>query len=84
MWLGGGNQPDFRTLNQLRGQTMQAVSELVVAAVLEYLVEAGYVRLEHSSVDGTKIEANANKHQVVWAKRTAKNKACLGAKIQGL
>ena len=29
----------------------------------------GYVKLEHYFADGTKIEADANKHKVVWAKR---------------
>jgi predicted RNA-binding protein with PIN domain len=37
--------------------------------VVAYLVEAGYVKLEAYFADGTKIEADANKHKVVWAKR---------------
>ncbi|MHB8113348.1 MAG: transposase [Bellilinea sp.] len=41
----------------------------VFAEVLEYLIEAGKVKLEHYFVDGTKIEADANKHKAVWAKR---------------
>jgi len=41
----------------------------VFAEVLEYLMEAGKVKLETYFVDGTKIEADANKHKVVWAKR---------------
>ncbi len=84
MWLSGGNQPDFRTLNQFRGKTMKAVIAQVFTAVLEYLIVEGYVQLEHYFVDGTKIEANANKHKVVWAKRTQKNKTRLQEKIQSL
>ena len=37
--------------------------------VLEYLVAGGHVKLENYFLDGTKIEADANKHKVVWAKR---------------
>lgn len=46
------------------------------------LTEDGYVNLENYFVDGTKIEANANAHKVVWAKRTANYKSKLGEKIK--
>ena len=69
MWLSGGNQPDFRTINDFRGNRIKEVTETIFAEVLEYLVEKGYVKLEHYFADGTKIEADANKHKVVWKKR---------------
>jgi transposase len=69
MWISGESRPDFRTINDFRGSRVKAVIEEVFTAVLEYLVEAGHVKLEHYFLDGTKIEADANKHKVVWAKR---------------
>jgi hypothetical protein len=51
---------------------MKPVIGDMFAAVLEYLVESGHVKLENYFVDGTTIEANANKHKVVWAKRRDK------------
>jgi transposase len=69
MWLSGGNQPDFRTINDFRGSRMKGLIEEIFAEVLEHLIEGGYVKLEHYFADGTKSEANANKHKVVWAKR---------------
>lgn len=69
MWLSGESRPDFRTINDFRGSRMKGVIDEVFAAVLEYLIEGGHVKLEHYFVDGSKIEANANKHKVVWAKR---------------
>src|SRR5512141_1650411 len=84
MWLSGRQQPDFRTLNDFRGRIMKPVIEPVFAAVLEYLIQEGYVRLEHYFVDGTKIEANANKHKVVWRKRNQNQRARLQVKIQQL
>ncbi len=69
MWLSGENTPDFRTINDFRGKRMKGVIQKVFSEVLVYLIEAGYVKLEHYFVDGTKIEADANKHKVVWAKR---------------
>jgi hypothetical protein len=51
---------------------------------MEYLVEQGYVKLENYFVDGTKIEANANKHKVVWEKRRAEYARRLQEKIREL
>lgn len=69
MWLSGEQRPDFRTINDFRGSRMKGVIDEVFAEVLEYLIEAGKVKLETYFVDGTKIEADANKHKVVWARR---------------
>ncbi len=69
MWLSGENRPDFRTINDFRGSRMKGVIEEVFAEVLEYLVEAGKVKLEAYFLGGTKIAAEANQHKVVWAKR---------------
>jgi transposase len=69
MWISGEQRPDFRTINDFRGSRMKGVIDEVFAEVLEYLIEAGKVKLETYFVDGTKIEADANKHKVVWAKR---------------
>ena len=69
MWIAGGNTPDHRTINEFRGKRMQPVIAEVFSAVVEYLVAGGYVKLENYFADGTKIEADGNKHKVVWAKR---------------
>lgn len=69
MWIAGENTPDHRTINDFRGNRMQPVIAEVFHAVVEYLVEGKYVKLENYFADGTKIEANGNKHKVVWAKR---------------
>jgi transposase len=69
MWISGESMPDFRTINDFRGSRMKGVIGEVFGAVLEYLVAEGHVKLEHYFLDGTKIEADANKHKVVWAKK---------------
>ena len=82
MWLSGGNQPDHRTLNNFRSGVLKEVVREVFASVVALLAEDGYVKLENYFVDGTKIEANANAHKVVWAKRTANYKSKLREKIK--
>ena len=66
MWLSGMNRPDFRTINRFRGKIMKAVIDEVFYAVVEQLLDQGYINLEKYFIDGTKIEANANKYSFVW------------------
>ena len=84
LWLSGGNQPDFRTINGFRGERMKGAIEEVFTLVLEILVEEGYVKLENYFVDGTKIEADANRHKVVWAKSRGKREERLREKVKEL
>ncbi len=63
---------------------MKGVIEEVFTSVLELLVEEGYVRLENYFVDGSKLEANANRHKVVWAKSRAKYQERLRKKVKEL
>lgn len=84
MWLSGGNQPDFRTINRFRGEKLKGKIQEIFAEVLEYLIEAKYIRFEQYFVDGTKIEANANKYSFVWKKSTNKYKQQLQEKVAEL
>jgi len=84
MWLSGEQTPDFRTLNDFRGKRMKGVIETVFSGVVEQLVKKGYVKLENYFVDGSKIEADANKHKVVWEKRRARYEGNVKAKIKEL
>nr|WP_245625147.1 hypothetical protein [Paenibacillus stellifer] len=40
--------------------------------------------LEHNFVDGTKIEANANRYTFVWGKAVSKHKTKLQEKVHAL
>jgi transposase len=84
MWLSGNSRPDFRTINRFRSTLMKGIIEPVFASVLELLVEEGYVKLENYFLDGTKVEANANKYRWVWAKSTRRNKERLQEKVKEL
>lgn len=84
MWLACRQRPDFRTINRFRSERMKTVLETVFTAVLQFLAEENYVKLEHYFVDGTKIEANANRYTFVWGKAVVKQKAKLQEKVQTL
>jgi transposase len=81
MWLSGNQQPCFKTLSEFRGSKMQHLVDSVFTHVLSMLVELGYIDLDELYVDGTKIEANANKYSGVWAKNTARYKAKVQERI---
>lgn len=83
MWLSGMQYPDFRTINNFRNRLGEVIKE-TFALVFDYLIEKGYAKLDNYYVDGTKIEANANKHSWVWAKSVSKNKEKVKAKIEAI
>jgi len=84
MWLAARQRPNFRTINRFRSERMKDVLEKVFTAVLQLLVEEKYINLEHYFVDGTKIEANANRYTFVWGKAVVKQKMKLQEKVKEL
>jgi transposase len=84
MWLSARQTPDFRTINRFRSERMTEVIDEVFSAVLQLLIEEGFVKLEHYFLDGTKIEANANRYTFVWKKSTDKHQEKLQTKIREL
>jgi transposase len=81
MWLSGNQQPDFRTLNRFRSEVVKDVIEDIFTSVLELLIAEKYIKLENYFVDGTKMEANANKYSWVWGKNTQRYKKLLREKV---
>ncbi|MCK9860875.1 IS1182 family transposase, partial [Paenibacillus sp. ATY16] len=63
---------------------MKDVLETVFTAILQFLKEENYIKLEHYFLDGTKIEANANRYTFVWGKAVVKQKMKLQEKVQTL
>jgi hypothetical protein len=63
---------------------MKDVLERIFTDVLQLLADAKYVKLDHYFVDGTKIEANANRYTFVWGKAVVKQKAKLTEKVKTL
>jgi transposase len=76
MWLAGMQQPDHNTINTFRGRRLQDALKDIFTQVVEVLVEEGVLSLKDINVDGTKIEANANRYTFVWgnAIKTSKEK----------
>ncbi|UAL45686.1 IS1182 family transposase [Sutcliffiella horikoshii] len=73
MWLAQGYEPSYRTINRFRVQP--EVKELIRECFVQFrcqLVEEKLIDQEAIFIDGTKIEANANKFTFVWRKSIEK------------
>ena len=57
------------------------VGEDLLRQVVELLIQAGFVDMATVFIDGTKIEANANKYTFVWKKGSEKQREKLNAKV---
>lgn len=84
MWLSGMNRPDFRTINRFRSWRMRGVIDELFYSVVEILEEMKLITLDSYFLDGTKIEANANKYSFVWKKTTKRYKSELEKKVKAL
>ena len=82
MWLTAMQQPDFRTINEFRGGRMKDLMDELFEAMIRKLIEENYISFENYFLDGTKIEANANKYSFVWKRATSKFEEKLKEKIK--
>lgn len=83
MWLLEGNQaPDHSTIARFRKEYLPDAVEDLFYQMVQHLHQIGEVMFENLFVDGTKIEANANRYTFVWKKVVNKNEAKMFVKIQ--
>ncbi len=78
MWLAQGHEPSYRTINRFRSHPL--VEELLRECFVQFrsqLVKEDLIEEEAIFIDGTKIEANANKFTFVWRKSVEKYSANL-------
>lgn len=85
MWLiQGHNAPDHNTIARFRtGRLSECIEDLFNQLIIR-LSEIGEIKYENIFIDGTKIEANANKYSFVWKKAVNKNEVKLHEKVNQL
>ena len=85
MWLLNGEAaPDRNQIDRFRRDRLPECAEELFYALVEKLGELGEICFEHLFVDGTKIEANANKYSFVWKKSTNKYETRLLARLDAV
>lgn len=82
MWLLEGKKvPDHATIARFRSLHFAPCAERILAEVCEFLYRMGELSGEAIFIDGTKIEACANKYTFVWKKAVSKNMEKLLSKL---
>ena len=83
MWLLKGNKaPDHSTIARFRKIYLPNAVEDLFYQLVQHLHDIKEIKFENLFVDGTKIEANANRYTFVWKKVVSKNEAKMFTKIQ--
>ena len=82
MWLLAGQKaPDHSTIARFRTGFLADACENLFYQMVRRLEESGELSKETVFIDGTKLEACANKYTFVWKKAVTKNQAKLFDKI---
>lgn len=80
--LEGQPAPDHNTINRFRKNILiQEAGQDILRQLVLLLHESNLLSFEAAFIDGTKIEANANKYSFVWKKATVKKEEKLLKKI---
>lgn len=82
--LEGEKAPDHATFARFRSIHFAPCAKRILAEMSNFLYQLGEVSSEAIFIDGTKIEACANKYTFVWKKAVTKNQAKLLLKIADL
>jgi transposase len=83
-WLAGMQQPDHNTINTFRGKRLQDALKDIFTQVVELLVAEGVLSIKDLYVDGTKIEADANRYTFVWGNAIKTNKEKIKKQLEEL
>ena len=82
--LDGMRAPSFVTFGNIIRNELTDSIEQIFLDVNTYIFEKNQVDLEHTYIDGTKIEANANRYTWIWKKSCTKNRDKVFKKISML
>ncbi len=83
MWLLGGQKPpDHVAIARFRQKYLSESMEDLFYQMVKQLNRWGEIPLENVFIDGTKIQANANRYTFVWKKTVSRNEAKMQEKVK--
>ena len=82
--LDGMKAPSFATFGNFIRDELTTSVEMIFNDINRYIFMKEQVDLEHAYIDGTKMEANANRYTWVWKKSCVKNRGKVFEKISEL
>lgn len=85
IWSRNGEKaPSYHEIARFRSKRLPECAEALFIQLVMKLHEIGEIKFEYLFVDGTKIEANANKYSFVWKKSTNKYESRVLAGLEKL
>ena len=85
IWLlNGAKAPNYHEIARFRSKRLSECAEELFVQLVKKLKGLREIRYEHLFIDGTKIEANANKYSFVWKKSTNKYESRTLEKLEKL
>lgn len=85
IWLLAGEKaPDHNNIARFRTGRLAPFVEDLFSQLVTILADRGEISYKNLFVDGTKLEANANKYSFVWRKTTEKNEDKLQENLKTL
>ena len=82
IWLLNGKKaPNHSEIARFRSKRLTKCGEELFYQLVKKLANLSEIKFEHLFVDGTKLEANANKYSFVWKKSTTKYESRLLDKL---
>ncbi|MDO4468187.1 MAG: transposase [Bacillota bacterium] len=82
--LDGMKAPSFATFGNIIRNELTNSIEQIFSDVNKYIFVQDHVDLTHAYIDGTKMEANANRYTWVWKKSCTRNREKVYGKISDL
>ena len=81
MWICGMHPLEHSTVNRFRTDRIRPVFEEIFTDVVLVLAEEGHITLDTYFLDGTKMEANANRYSFVWKRKVDNYRDTLRARV---
>lgn len=83
IWVSGKQTPDFRTLSGFRKSLGKEIKQ-IFKDIVKYGISTGIISGKDIFVDHTKMEANANKHKIVWKKQVERRQKDINEELDKL
>jgi transposase len=84
MWLSGMSYPDHNTISRFRSDRLNGPFREIFNQVVHLLIDEGLVSLKEVYLDGTKIEANANRYTFVWGRSITTSRERIQSQLEQL
>ena len=84
LYLMDSETPSYHCFGDFINEELSEGIEEIFKAMMEYIGVKDHVDMQHLYIDGTKLEANANKYSWVWRKGTEKSRYKLFGKVTAL